>query len=279
MATISERFRDRARPDRNSRRATHDHAAKPGDSSAARFALRAQGSGCVRDEGCALWLDPIVPFFGDDAFGELSPLRRVPVFIDDKVSLCDSTVICEYLEDRFPSPRAARRPARRAQARWLEEFSDTRMGDVFIWRIFYEAVVLPFIFQKPRDKEKIAAIVAEQVPDVMAYQERWPAPTASCGDVSMADLAVAIPFGNLRWARVEPDRNRWPKTCAWVERTHATPALAKVTRFADKLMQTPPNGQCAALAEPAMVTEKEGGAAHCDGKGAARTLPDASPFL
>ena len=38
------------------------------------------------------------------------------------------------------------------------------MGDVFIWRVFYEAVILPFIFQKPRDKEKIASVVAEQLP-------------------------------------------------------------------------------------------------------------------
>jgi glutathione S-transferase len=48
-------------------------------------------------------------------------------------------------------------PAQRAEARWIEEFSDTGMGDVFIWRIFYEAVILPFVFQKTRDKAKIAA--------------------------------------------------------------------------------------------------------------------------
>ena len=54
-------------------------------------------------KGVPYRLDPIVPFFGDDAFSEISPLRRIPVFIDDKVSLCDSTVICEYLEDRFPA--------------------------------------------------------------------------------------------------------------------------------------------------------------------------------
>lgn len=202
-------------------------------------------------KGVPYRLDPIVPFFGDDAFGELSPLRRIPVFIDDQVSLCDSTVIAEYLEDRFASPRVLPAdPARRAQARWLEEFSDTRMGDVFIWRIFYEAVILPFIFQKPRDKAKIAAVVAEQVPDVMAYLEKVaPADGFLCGDASMADIAVAIPFSNLRWARVEVDKGRWPKTCAWVERTHAIPALAKVTRFGDKLMQTPPAGHRAALAE------------------------------
>ena len=124
-------------------------------------------------KGVPYRLDPIVPFFGNDAFGELSPLRRIPVFIDDQVSLCDSTVICEYLEDRYPTPSVLPgNAAKRAQARWLEEFSDTRMADVFIWRVFYEAVILPFIFQKPRDKEKIARVVAEQVPEVMDYLEK-----------------------------------------------------------------------------------------------------------
>lgn len=202
-------------------------------------------------KGVPYRLDPIVPFFGDDKFSDLSPLRRIPVFIDDKVSLCDSTVICEYLEERFPTPRLLPADrAHRAQARWLEEFSDTRMGDVFIWRVFYEAVILPFIFQKPRDKEKIATVVAQQVPEVMAYLEKIaPSDGFLSGDVSIADIAVAIPFSNLKWARVEPDRSRWPKTCAWVERTQATPALAKVTRFAERLMQTPPDQHRKALAE------------------------------
>ena len=124
-----------------------------------------------------------------------------------------------------------------------------RIGDVIIWRVFYEAVVLPFIFQKPRDKEKIAKAVAEQLQELMAYLEKIaPADGFLSGAVSIGDLAVAIPFSNLRWARVEPDRSRWPRTVAWVDRTLATPALAKVTRFADKLMQTQPEGHRAALA-------------------------------
>src|SRR6266849_6618741 len=39
-------------------------------------------------KGIAYRLDPIVPFFGDD-----------------RLSLCDSTAICEYLEERYPAPR------------------------------------------------------------------------------------------------------------------------------------------------------------------------------
>lgn len=202
-------------------------------------------------KGVAYRLDPIVPFFGDDAFGELSPLRRIPVFIDDQVSLCDSTVICEYLEDRYPKPSVLPgEAAKRAQTRWLEEFADTRMADVFIWRVFYEAVILPFIFQKMRDKEKIATAVAEQVPQVMDYLEKVaPDDGFLGGDVSIGDLAVAIPFGNLKWARVEPDKERWPRTCVWVARTQSTPALAKVTRLAEAVMQAPPDRHRKVLAE------------------------------
>jgi glutathione S-transferase len=201
-------------------------------------------------KGVPYRLDPIVAFLGDDAFSELSPLRRIPVLIDDQVSLCDSTVIAEYLEDRVPAPPVLpAAPEQRARARWIEEYADTRIADVFLWRIFYEAVILPFIFGRPRNKERIAAAVAEQVPEVMAYLEKVaPGEGFLCGALSLADIAVAVSFSNLRWARVEVDGDRWPKACAWVERTEATPALARLTRLGAALMRTPPATQRAALA-------------------------------
>ena len=202
-------------------------------------------------KGVPYRLDPIVPFFGDDRFSELNPLRRIPVYIDDEVSVSDSTVICEYLEERYPSPALLpSTPAERARARWIEEFADTRIGDVFIWRIFYEAVINPFIWQKPRDKEKIARIVAEELPVVMGHLEKLaPADGFLFGAVSIADISVAVSFRNLVWARVEVDKARWPKASAWVERTTAAPALAKATRMADKIIQAMPDRHRAILAE------------------------------
>ncbi len=202
-------------------------------------------------KGVPYRLDPIVPFFGDDRFSELNPLRRIPVFIDDEVSVSDSTVICEYLEERYPSPALLpATPAERARARWIEEFADTRIGDVFIWRIFYEAVINPFIWQKPRDKEKIARIVAEELPEVMGHLEKLaPADGFLFGAVSIADISVAVSFRNLMWARVELDKTCWPKASAWVERTTATPALAKATRMADKIIQAMPDQHRAILAD------------------------------
>ena len=51
-------------------------------------------------------IDPIVAFMGDDRFSALSPVRRIPVLIDDRVTLCDSSVICQYLEDCYPATGA-----------------------------------------------------------------------------------------------------------------------------------------------------------------------------
>ena len=62
---------------------------------------------------------------------------------------------------------------------------------------------------------------------------------ASVGAVSIADISVAVFFRNLAWARVEFEPDRWPRTHGWVERTAGIPALAKITRIADTLAQTP----------------------------------------
>ncbi|WP_440976403.1 glutathione S-transferase family protein [Pseudoxanthomonas winnipegensis] len=73
-------------------------------------------------KGLRYTIDPIAPFVGGDAFQRISPLRRVPVLIDGARVINDSSVICQYLEDRHPSPSVY--PAdigERAQARWLEE--------------------------------------------------------------------------------------------------------------------------------------------------------------
>src|SRR6185503_5110281 len=76
---------------------------------------------CLNVKGVPYEIDPIIPFMGDERFSALSPLRRIPVLIDAHVTLSDSSVICQYLEDRWPEPALYPRDvADRARARWLE---------------------------------------------------------------------------------------------------------------------------------------------------------------
>ena len=122
-------------------------------------------------KGITYEIDPIVPFFGDERFSAMSPLRRIPVLIDDRVTLADSSVIAQYLEERYPQP--ALYPAdiaERARARWLEEYADTRMGEVFIWQLFNQVAINPFVWGRKADEAALKKTLTEEMPQVLDYQ-------------------------------------------------------------------------------------------------------------
>jgi glutathione S-transferase/RNA polymerase-associated protein len=60
------------------------------------------------------------------AFAEAAPRREVPALIDGDVSLFDSTIILEYIEDKWPEPSLfPADPAARAKCRIIEDVMDT----------------------------------------------------------------------------------------------------------------------------------------------------------
>jgi glutathione S-transferase len=196
-------------------------------------------------------IDPVVAFYTGDAFEAISPLRRIPVYRDDRVTLCDSSVICQYLEERHPEPRVYPADiAHRAEARWLEEYADSRMSDVCLWRIFNAAVIGPAIWNRPRDKEAIAKTIATDLPPIFDYLEsKTPRDGYLLGELSIADIAIEAIFPNLVWARVEPDPTRWPKLSAWVARLRAQEPFVSLEQTAAALMRVPPPAQRAVLAD------------------------------
>jgi len=195
-------------------------------------------------------IDSIVPFFGDDRFAKASPLRRIPVYIDGRTTLCDSSVICQYLEDAHPAPRLYPADiAERAEARWLEEFADTRMGDVIIWRLFNQVAIAPFVWGRPTDKEIVRRTIEEDIPSVLDFLEsRAPEGGYFFGsEISIADISVASFFRNATFSRYSIDAARWPKTAGLVERTLAIDAFARLRPFEDLCMRTPITAQRDAL--------------------------------
>jgi glutathione S-transferase len=196
-------------------------------------------------------IDPIVPFLGDDRFSQVSPLRRIPVLIDDVVTLSDSSVICQYLEDRYPTP-AVYPPdvADRARARWLEEYADSRMGDVFIWRLFNEVAIKPFIWGGTTDRESVQRTLGEDVPEVLGYLESLaPADGFLFGTLSIADISLAAFFRNAAFARFSIDAVRWPRSAAFIGRVLATTPFQTLKPFEDRSIRTPPLKVREALAE------------------------------
>ncbi len=195
-------------------------------------------------------IDPITPFLGGDEFERMSPLRRIPVLVDGDVTLCDSSVICAYLDEAYPArPLLPADVKDRARARWFEEYADTRLGDLFIWGLFYPKIVSPIIWGRAGDVARIDETLNEGLPRELDYLEReLPAEGFLFGiEIGLADIAIATFFRNGAYAGFEVQAGRWPVTAAFVERALAEPCFAALLPFEQAQLSTNPQGRRQAL--------------------------------
>lgn len=217
-------------------------------------------------KGVAYRIDPIAPFVGNEAFTRLSPLRRIPVLIDGELVLNDSSVICQYLEDRHPTP--ALYPidiADRARARWLEEYADSHLGDVLIWNLVYQLGAKRHIFREAPDETLVQRTREVDIPAALDYLEtRLPDEGFAFGSLSIADIALASFFRTATFVRYTIDATRWSRTAGLVDRVQAQPALQKLARIEDSILRVPLGEQRAVLAAQGVALTET-------------TLGDASP--
>ena len=122
------------------------------------------------------------------------------------------------------------------------------MGDVFIWRLFNQIAIRPSVWGEKGDRELVDRNLKEDVPTVLDYLEaEAPAEGFRFGALSLADIAIAAFFRNAGWVRFQIDATRWPRTAAWMARTLAQPAFAKLAKIEDAVLRTPIAEQRAAL--------------------------------
>jgi glutathione S-transferase len=205
---------------------------------------------CLALKGLDYEIDPITAFFGGDEFERLSPLRRIPVLIDGDLVLTDSSVICAYLDEAYPErPLLPANIKERARARWLEEYADTRLGDVFIWGLFYQKFVCPAVFGEPGDQPRIERSLAEDLPREMDYLEgQLPESGFLFGaDIGLADISIATFFRNGAYVGFEPEAARWPRTAAFVDRALGHSCFAALLPFEQAQLSTNPQGRRKAL--------------------------------
>lgn len=196
-------------------------------------------------------IDPIPPFVGNEAFTQLSPLRRIPVMRDGDLWLNDSSVICQYLEDRYAHvPLYPADVGDRARARWLEEYADVALGEAVAGKLFFELGIKPNLFGEPTDEDAVRQARHVELPAALDYLEsQLPVTGFAFGELSIADISIASFFRMASFVRYSIDAERWPRCAGLVTRTLALPAFMKLARFEDRALRVPVSEQRAVLAD------------------------------
>lgn len=203
----------------------------------------------LTEKGLDFEQEQINPFAPPDGYREISPLGKIPALKDGDKSLCDSSVICAYLEKKYPSPPLyPTDPYEYARALWFEEFMDGAVVPVLGPKLFLPLVLKPLFAGKsepePADVEAAQTAWVENATPFLTYLEK------ELGDrdffvgtkLTIADIAVASPFVNVRHAGFAPDRKRFPKLRAFLDRTWSRPAFKQAIE-----QETPIFGKRSAL--------------------------------
>ena len=158
----------------------------------------------------------------------VNPRGEVPALVDGAAVLCDSKVICAYLEERHPEPALVpREPTARARCRYLELKSDNDVD---------AAVFVIGILKLTRPE------AAVDVPDALPLAERAIARHYDylerelanrewfLGAFSLVDIALTPHLRSAAFMGYPPDPAAHPGLTAWLARGAARPSLRRAMR-------------------------------------------------
>ena len=185
----------------------------------------------MAEKGIEFSVENVNPFAPPPDFLTISPLKRIPVLRDtdqpEPNTLSDSSVICDYLEHKFPNPALyPKDPFQRARALWYEEYADSILAQTIGPGLFFQRVVKKMMKQEP-DEALCSATMKEKLPPLFDYLEKEICDRQYLvGDAfTIADVTVGTMLVNFEHAGEIVDPKRWPSLAAYGKRLHERPSF------------------------------------------------------
>ncbi|MFN3944535.1 MAG: glutathione S-transferase family protein [Allosphingosinicella sp.] len=163
----------------------------------------------------------------DPDFREASPFGKIPGFRDGDFAISDSTAIVFYLDALKADPALIPSDAKaRARTIWWDEFADTIFA-VCGGKMFFNRIVAPKFLGREGDEKIAADAECNELPPLLRFlEERIPDSGWLVEDrLTLADIAVASPFANLRHLGLPVDADAYPRLAAYVEKMLDRPSF------------------------------------------------------
>jgi glutathione S-transferase len=161
---------------------------------------------------------------------EINPRGEVPALRDGPAVLYDSSVICEYLDDRIPPSLLPEDASGRARCRLIEKTADTALdGAVLVLGVM--KTFRPELVQSHGDALRAATDVLQRHYDALE-RELGDGDYFLGGALTRADVAVVPHLIMATFLGGAVERERQPRLAAWLDRMNARPSVQRVTQEA-----------------------------------------------
>ncbi|MCP4181240.1 MAG: glutathione S-transferase family protein [bacterium] len=183
-------------------------------------------------------LIPVSPMEFPDNYEEIHPMKEIPAFTDGKITIPDSSVICDYLEHKYPEtgvyPTSIEK---RTKALWLEQYSDTKILEVLGKGFFFEKFVKPAFMNMEPDLDVVKDTLENNLPPVLDYLEKNIKGDFIFGDnITIADISIAAQFLNAEYLGYTVDAENHPKLSALLDSAWQTKGFVECSELDKSLI-------------------------------------------
>lgn len=162
-------------------------------------------------------LHPLVPAHKQKLL-QLNPLGKIPVYQEDDFVIPDSSVICAYLDKRYPQPSIIPNELHLyAKILWLEEYSDTELTPTII-TIFINALTKPKM-NIPPDNQALTQALKIKLPEIFDYLNGEISDNQYFyGDqLSIVDISILSALMSYNILGYDIDEHRWGHLAHYVD--------------------------------------------------------------
>ena len=165
-------------------------------------------------------------------FAEISHLGKIPAFEDDQVTLYDSSVICDYLEQRYPENSLYPTDIiSRAKVLQFEEYADTKLFELLGAGIVYERFVKPYFLQEKPDEQICNDILNNLLPIELKYlNDNIKATFLLSDDLTIADITIGAIFLASSYAGYTVNKDDFPQVASYINNIWSTNVFKEIAQ-------------------------------------------------
>jgi glutathione S-transferase len=178
---------------------------------------------CLLEKKLDYTMELILPRNQPDWYFAINPLGRIPALRDGELDLCDSAVICAYLENKHPHTLSlcGTDAMERARITWFEKYADYEVAPLTTFTVFFNRALAKGMGSSC-DEVAVQKALSKLVRHYDYLEQQLADNDYFVGNrFTLADIAVATQWVNLSYAQEVLDADKWPKLVAHQQRVWA----------------------------------------------------------